>query len=505
SNDYLFQMTISSIVVVECVKSTDSQDMIGAFVDGDLRGYTFLDQQIGNENMAFLIIYSNQVADENLTFQFYDASEDRLYSLDNQETFLSDVYIGSSTTPYLMTENFISNEISVNVPGNVVSEDIEIGELIGTISSNDANGNETYTYVLTSSSSPNINALVSIQNGNELYTEDYLEPGDWNVSISVDDGSGCIYDGLATITVGVGDFSTYPYWLITDPLRILENEPVGSQTFNLTTTNYYDEPLDNSTFDYAMAVDSDDLDNELFSANGTTLTLDQIVDYEVTDSLNILIYVTDLDDGEVYEIPHTIKVVDRNDAPTISQNVFNAPNGVSSGDVVGEFDILDQDGDDIITCILLDSPSMFELGPDCNQIIYNGNEPIGQDSEYTLTLELEDDGISPIQIVSYEIILRVGNAGSGVLSELAASNFISPNNDGFNDAWKVSDLTLISNHQLMIYDSRGNPVYEHDGSYTNGWMGTHNNGKDLPNGVYYYRLQGNSTDIVYQGSISIKR
>ncbi|TDS64288.1 choice-of-anchor J domain-containing protein [Myroides indicus] len=60
---------------------------------------------------------------------------------------------------------------------------------------------------------------------------------------------------------------------------------------------------------------------------------------------------------------------------------------------------------------------------------------------------------------------------------------ISPNNDGLND---VFDLTPHGVENIKIYNRWGTEVYSYDGSYTTQWHGQGKNGKQLPDGTYYY-------------------
>ncbi|TDS50959.1 choice-of-anchor J domain-containing protein [Myroides indicus] len=60
---------------------------------------------------------------------------------------------------------------------------------------------------------------------------------------------------------------------------------------------------------------------------------------------------------------------------------------------------------------------------------------------------------------------------------------ISPNNDGLND---VFDLTPHGVESIKIYNRWGTEVYSHGAGYTTQWHGQSKNGKQLPDGTYYY-------------------
>ena len=62
---------------------------------------------------------------------------------------------------------------------------------------------------------------------------------------------------------------------------------------------------------------------------------------------------------------------------------------------------------------------------------------------------------------------------------------ISPNNDGLNDTF---DLTGYGVKEIMIFNRYGTEVFSYSGTYTNQWKGQTNDGKDLPDGTYFYSI-----------------
>jgi gliding motility-associated-like protein len=81
------------------------------------------------------------------------------------------------------------------------------------------------------------------------------------------------------------------------------------------------------------------------------------------------------------------------------------------------------------------------------------------------------------------------------------SNIVTPNDDGQNDTWKISDYTQISGCAVMIYNRWGQPVYETT-DYQNEWGGT-KDGEPLPDGVYYYSIKCSDTE--YTGTVNLFR
>src|SRR5690606_24062102 len=65
-----------------------------------------------------------------------------------------------------------------------------------------------------------------------------------------------------------------------------------------------------------------------------------------------------------------------------------------------------------------------------------------------------------------------------------AENFITPNGDGVNDNWVVTNVDAYPEHTLTIVDRSGKVLYK-TRNYRNEWDGTAN-GLPLSAGTYYY-------------------
>jgi gliding motility-associated-like protein len=81
------------------------------------------------------------------------------------------------------------------------------------------------------------------------------------------------------------------------------------------------------------------------------------------------------------------------------------------------------------------------------------------------------------------------------------SNMVTPNDDGQNDIWNISDYTQIAGCTVTIYNRWGQPVYTTN-DYQNEWAGTKDN-EPLPDGVYYYSIV--CSDQEYKGTINLFR
>lgn len=81
-------------------------------------------------------------------------------------------------------------------------------------------------------------------------------------------------------------------------------------------------------------------------------------------------------------------------------------------------------------------------------------------------------------------------------------NVITPNADGKNDFWNLTPLGELEKYKVMIFNRVGEIVFQTD-SYTNDWNGKTNDGAELDNGVYFYRIIHGDTKRIWKGYIQL--
>ncbi len=65
-------------------------------------------------------------------------------------------------------------------------------------------------------------------------------------------------------------------------------------------------------------------------------------------------------------------------------------------------------------------------------------------------------------------------------------NAFSPNGDGINDKWFVTNGNCTNNIKVLVFNRYGSKVYESN-DYKNTWDGTYK-GDPLPDATYYYQI-----------------
>ena len=113
--------------------------------------------------------------------------------------------------------------------------------------------------------------------------------------------------------------------------------------------------------------------------------------------------------------------------------------------------------------------------------------------------------------VSIEVCDLLSACAQQVLSievegDVIIYNAISPNGDNKNDLMRIANIELFSNNRVSVFNRWGDLVFETD-NYNNddrAFKGLNKNGKELPSGIYYYKIElsGSKTKTGY---LSLKR
>jgi gliding motility-associated-like protein len=74
--------------------------------------------------------------------------------------------------------------------------------------------------------------------------------------------------------------------------------------------------------------------------------------------------------------------------------------------------------------------------------------------------------------------------------DIGISQVVTPDGNGVNDEWTLTNIEKFSNNEIVIVDRWGSVIYTASG-YNNGnivWKGISQNGATVPTGTYFYRL-----------------
>ncbi len=140
--DFEFTMTVTGVVVTHCAESTDENDIVGAFINGEVRGVQALNTDINGRKFAYMIIYNNDFSGNEVTFKIYDASLDTIYDAQQTVTYQENGIIGNEDVPFIfntalnLTSTFLTQDsIDENaLAGSVVADLQTVNEIQDTFS-----------------------------------------------------------------------------------------------------------------------------------------------------------------------------------------------------------------------------------------------------------------------------------------------------------------------------------------------------------------------------------
>jgi gliding motility-associated-like protein len=139
------------------------------------------------------------------------------------------------------------------------------------------------------------------------------------------------------------------------------------------------------------------------------------------------------------------------------------------------------------------TPTTYLSDPDIANPIA---DDVRGDIEYILTVTdengcIDDDSVLVTVIDRFNLIVY---------------NTVTPNGDGDNDVWNIDNIQAYPDAEVTVINRYGMEVFNTTDYANNLWDGTFD-GKDLPDGAYYYiiTLPGNDDAEPFTGSINILR
>jgi gliding motility-associated-like protein len=89
-------------------------------------------------------------------------------------------------------------------------------------------------------------------------------------------------------------------------------------------------------------------------------------------------------------------------------------------------------------------------------------------------------------------------------NRIVPTNLITPDGNGKNDTWIISNIENYPQAVVSLFDMRGQLIFSTD-NYQNNWDGRNGNGDALPDGTYYYIISMDNNHRIYKGSITVLR
>ncbi len=466
--------------------STIDQDL------NDNHSYSFEDLS-GNNNDKFLLFGNNL----------------RTNALFNYET-QSDYIIAIRTTDpagrFFVKQFAISvldsndTPISLSLNDSTVLEKSSIGSSIGQFSTLDADANDSFTYSLVSGNGGEDNRFFTLVNG-ELLTNTVFNFNTQNV-----------YRILVRSTDAGGLFRNQKFTIYVDNLNVAatrvtftssevkENQKIGTFVAKLTAT---DEDL-GDVHSYSLVTGIGSSDNSSFDIRNDSLFTNDFFDFEVKDQYQIRVRCLDKASNP-FDTAFTVSIADLNERPVADDMSFLLDESAKSGTELGVVTFVDQDKSQSATFSLLGDSKikqMFTIESTTGKVSFlQGTLDYEKTGQLELKVLITDNGtpkLSDTSTVTVSIVDAIENA-------LPSSDYLSPNGDGRNDAWKVTNVEMYKDYSLNIFDSFGTLVYNVSSNYDNTWEGTYQ-GSQLPAGTYYYVFKATAdSNKSFTGTITLVR
>ncbi|MBT7882912.1 MAG: tandem-95 repeat protein [Candidatus Marinimicrobia bacterium] len=141
--------SVTASVSVNGVLGGSEDDLLAAFIGDEVRGVTSgLFFPVTQQYVFQLLIYSNELSGETMTFKYYDSAADMIYDVEEPLAFEANMTVGNSMTPFTMNVTFEDEDVTTF---NVYREGTMIAmDVTGFTYTNTGLGNnETWCYTVT--------------------------------------------------------------------------------------------------------------------------------------------------------------------------------------------------------------------------------------------------------------------------------------------------------------------------------------------------------------------
>lgn len=381
----------------------------------------------------------------------------------------------------------------LNLSSLTLSENLGLNAFVGTLTSSDEDQLSGFTYSFTGGTGALDNNLFEIRRDSLFAKQnlDFESRKNYSIRIRTTDNTSAFFD--KAFGIQVTDANDKPSGIQLDNSLVKENNLPGALVGKLTASDQ-DE---NEQFTYAFVSGTGDADNASFTLAGNQLAIKTPSNFEQKSSYSIRIEVID-SKGEAFAQSLVIQITDEAEAPTLVQDSFTVSESAVTGTLVGTIRGQSQDAQAQLRFELLSGSDYFSLNSITGELSLLKALDYEKEPKMVVSVRVKDARDESLQALGY-IVVQVEDVLE-LNAQLPALNFMSPNGDGLNDAFAISNVELYKEYELHIFNESGMEVYSVLNNYNNDWTGTFN-GETLPNGVYYFVFK--KGDSSFKGSISI--
>jgi hypothetical protein len=284
------------------------------------------------------------------------------------------------------------NEAPIITPAMFgVAEDAANGTVVGTVSGSDPDAGSTLTYAITAGNTGNVFAIDPATGAITVVGSlDFETLSTYTLTVQVADNGSPGLTGSATITIHVTDVNEAAPVVAAATFAIDENSASGTVVGTASATDA------DTAQSITYSISAGNTGNA-FAINASTgqITVNGPLNFETLASYSLTVVATDNGTPSLTgQNTITINVNNVNDAPVASDQTFNVADGAIAGTVVGAVAATDEDAGQTLAYAISagNDGNAFALDPLTGQITVAGAIAASAQANYSLTIEIVDDG-----------------------------------------------------------------------------------------------------------------
>lgn len=316
--DYQYNMTLTASALIDCQTSLGANDELGVFDGNVCRGHINFGTTVDNQQLAYLVIYSNTSSGETLSLKIYKDSNGAVIDLLESISFVENASIGSANNPFVVSNN--TPPSALNLEGVTINDLSAQGDTLGELQTIDLE-NDSYQYSFTNSAT-NDNDMFAISGNYIVFAEDVdiVSQSEFLLEIEALSANGCSISNSFLLEVANTNEPPTDILFENNDNFILENESIGSLVANLSV-------VDPSLIDsHVFVLEAGGVDNASFEIQNNELLSAEVFNYEEKSTYNISVRVTDAA-GNFFIKEMEILVVDQIELDDLKANNVITPNG----------------------------------------------------------------------------------------------------------------------------------------------------------------------------------
>ncbi|MFY8020226.1 MAG: cadherin domain-containing protein [Bacteroidia bacterium] len=489
SNDAPSNILLGTQIIAEnmpiaskvCDISTVDQDVNDNFV------YSFSNIS-GNNNNNFFII-----GNELRTNMVFDYEVKNFYIVVLTATDASGISYNKQFV--IQIKDSVDAPTSLELGDNSISENMPIGEVVGTFTATDADQFSNFNYSLVSGTGSVDNVNFNIVNDTLFANSsfNFEVKKSYSIRVRVTDITNASFE--KAFNIEISDANDAPTGLLLSNNNLDENKPALTEIGNFTT-----QDIDaNETHKYSFVSGVGATDNPLFILEGNTLRSNFTANFEAKNSYSIRVATTD-NGGESLEEVFVISIMDNSEKPSINDQEFFVSENDSIGTIIGTLSSNSPDATANLTFSTIGQNSFFTIDSTTGNIKVKQKIDYEKNNAVALIIVVTDMQAVPMYDTAIASIFVKDEIELN--QPLPVNNYLSPNGDKINDYFSIDNPELYTDYNLSVFNESGMEVYSISGNYQNNWDGTYQ-GNKLPTGVYFYVFSNNKTGAKFRGALNI--